>query len=97
MLAYSTQFHMMYAQHEISSASDWSMKALDIEQKLGNEQGVSRCYLQLGSIALSQMNLDMAKDWCMKAMNIALKQSDERTLSNVYRILGTITREGIGD
>lgn len=81
---------VQYAQGNYNSAMDYYLKALTINQKLGDKDAIANNYGNMGNIYYGQLNYDMAIDYDKKAVDIYRQTNNlmgiRRNLANISLI-----------
>jgi tetratricopeptide (TPR) repeat protein len=79
-----------HEQRDYESAKKWYIKALAMNERLGNEHGVGTGCHQLGVLAEEWRDFELAATWHMKSLAINEKLGNEQATAFSYHELGTI-------
>jgi Tfp pilus assembly protein PilF len=78
---------------DLAAAEQWYLRALAINERLGNERAAAITYHQLGSVALERRDLAAAEQWYFKSLAIKERHGDERGAASTYHQLGRVAEE----
>ena len=85
-----------YWRRNFDAAEKWYRKALEIEERIGDEHSAARTYHYLSSVAKGRGDFESAEKWLWKSIHIREKQGDDIGASDCYHQLGLIAY-GRGD
>jgi tetratricopeptide (TPR) repeat protein len=81
--------------HDLNTAADWYIRALEIEQKPGKEEenNMAATYHQLGIVAQEGNDFITAERLYRKALEIKQRTGDEHGIATTYHQLGLMAEE----
>jgi tetratricopeptide (TPR) repeat protein len=78
-------------QRYYTEAKEWYQKALDIHQRLPDEEEMVKDYRALGAVSLLKFEYQEAESWYQRARAAAEEHRDEETAVLIFHELGTVS------
>jgi tetratricopeptide (TPR) repeat protein len=83
---------LAHRSREFDRAETFYKKALGIDERLGNTQGLATTYQQLANLAMEQKKYDQAEEWCLKSVKVNKSLPEQSGLAANYFLLATIAQ-----